>query len=106
MSYQQIIYDELRRQGMTEAGALGTVGNFDCESNCEPFRKQGDFSPYRTISKAYVADVTNNRISRDAFARDGYGFGIYQLTYWTRKAGYWDFWKTNQSDLHESQFVI
>lgn len=106
MSYYQIIYNRLRYHGVTQAGALGVLGNFDCESNCEPFRKQGDFNPYRTISKAYVADVTSGKISRDSFARDGYGFGIYQLTYWTRKAGYWDFWKASGKALDDAELQV
>ena len=38
MSYYQTIYNRLRKHGLTQAGALGMLGNFDCESNCEPNR--------------------------------------------------------------------
>ena len=95
MSYEQTIYNQLRKHGITEAGALGCIGNFWCESNCEPYRLQGDFSPYRTTSHAYVQSVTNGSISREQFSKDAKGFGIYQLTYWTRKQGYYDFWKAS-----------
>lgn len=103
MSYQQIIYNRLRHHGITQAGALGILGNFDCESNCEPFRVQGDFSPYRTTSKAYVQGVTSGSISRETFSRDAKGFGIYQLTYWTRKQGYYDFWKASGKALDSAE---
>ena len=106
MSYQQIIYNRLRQHGITEAGALGVLGNFDCESNCEPFRVQGDFSPYRTVSKAYVQGVTSGSISKDTFSRDAKGFGIYQLTYWTRKAGYYDFWKASGKALDDAELQV
>ena len=106
MSYQQIIYNRLRHHGITQAGALGILGNFDCESNCEPFRLQGDFSPYRTSSKAYVQGVTNGSISRDTFSRDAKGFGIYQLTYWTRKQGYYDFWKASGKALDSAELQV
>ena len=75
MSYYQKIFNRLRQQGLSEAGAIGMLGNWQCESNCEPNRVQGDFSPYRTASKQYVADVTSGRISRDQFGHDGKGFG-------------------------------
>ena len=73
MSYYQTIYNRLRYHGVTQAGALGILGNFDCESNCEPNRLQGDFSPYRSTSKKYVYDVTSGRIDRDRFSNDQKG---------------------------------
>ena len=103
MSYYQQIYNRLRHHGITQEGALGVLGNFDCESNCEPFRLQGDFSPYRTASKAYVSGVTNGSISRDTFAHDAKGFGLYQLTYWSRKQGYYDFWKSSGKALDSAE---
>lgn len=103
MSYEQTIYNRLRQHGITEAGALGVVGNFWCESNCEPYRLQGDFSPYRTASHIYVQNVTNGTISREQFAKDQKGFGIYQLTYWTRKQGYYDYWKASGKALDSAE---
>ena len=106
MSYQQIIYNRLRQHGITQAGALGVLGNFDCESNCEPFRLQGDFSPYRTASKAYVQGVTSGSISREQFSKDSKGFGIYQLTYWSRKQGYYDYWKNSGKALDSAELQV
>lgn len=103
MSYQQIIYNRLRQAGISEAGALGILGNFQCESGCEPFRLQGDFSPYRTMSKSYVQGVTNGSISRDTFSKDAKGFGLYQLTYWTRKQGYYDYWRQSGKALDDAE---
>ena len=102
MSYYQIIYNRLRQNGLTEAGAIGMLGNWQAESNCEPSRVQGDFSPYRTASKQYVADVTTGRITRDQFGHDGKGFGLYQLTYFSRKLGYYDFWKQSGKALDDA----
>ena len=102
MSYQQTIYNRLRQHGITQAGALGVLGNFDCESNCEPFRLQGDFSPYRTASHIYVQNVTNGTTSKQQFQNDQKGFGIYQLTYWSRKAGYYDYWKASGKALDDA----
>lgn len=88
---------------MTEASALAVVGNFQCESNCEPFRVEGDFSPYKTISKAYVQGVTDGSISRYTFAHDARGFGLYQLTFWSRKEEYYDYWKANGGKLDSAE---
>ena len=35
MSYHQTIYNLLRGYGLSEAGALGMLGNWECESGCE-----------------------------------------------------------------------
>lgn len=103
MSIAQTIYNTLRSGGLTEAGALGMLGNWQCESGLEPNRVQGDFSPYRTVSKEYVARVTSGAISRDQFGRDGKGFGLYQLTYFSRKLGYYDFWKRSGKALDSAE---
>lgn len=103
MSYYQTIYNRFRKLGLTEAGALAMLGNFDCESNCEPNRLQGDFSPYRSASKQYVQYVTSGRIGRDQFANDKKGFGLYQLTFPTRKAGYYDFWRSSGKALDDAE---
>ena len=92
MSYQTI-YNQLRAYGLTEAGALAVLGNWQEESGCEPYRLEGDFSPNRQASKDYVLGVDTNKISRDQFQRDGKGMGLAQWTFYTRKAGLWDFCK-------------
>lgn len=106
MSFEQTIYNQLRKHGITEAGALGCLGNFYCESNCEPYRLQGDFSPYRTNSHVYVQNVTSGAISRQQFSQDQKGFGIYQLTYWSRKQGYYDFWKSSGKALDSAELQV
>lgn len=103
MSYEQTIYNAFRRSGLTEAAALGFLGNWACESGNEPFRVQGDFSPYRTASKAYVAGITSGSISRDQFAHDQKGFGLAQWTYFSRKYALYDFWKASGKALDSAE---
>ena len=110
MSYYQTIYNVLRAGGLTESGALGFIGNWDCESNCEPFRLQGDFSPYRSASHQYVSDVTSGKIPMSQFAHDQKGFGLAQWTYFARKEDLYDFWKQSGKALDsaemQSQFAL
>ena len=44
MSNVQLIYKQLRDAGVSEAGALGLMGNWMAESGLEPGRLQGDFT--------------------------------------------------------------
>ena len=91
MSYHQTIYNLLRGYGLSEAGVLGMLGNWECESGCEPYRVQGDYQASRAISKAYVDAITSGRMSEEKFARDGKGFGLAQWTYPQRKRNLYDF---------------
>lgn len=93
MAEYQKIYNLLRGAGLSEAGALGLIGNWDCESNCEPNRVQGDFSSFRSVSKAYVNSLNNGSLTRDRFMNDQKGFGLAQWTYFSRKAELYDTWK-------------
>lgn len=107
MSYQQQIYTLLRAAGMSEAGALGVIGNWECESNCEPYRVQGDFSPYRSVSKAYVEKVENFQITREEFAGNGTsGFGLAQWTYPARRANLYDFWRNSPLRIDDVQLQV
>ena len=103
MSYHQTIYNLLRQAGMTEAGALGVLGNWECESNCEPFRKQGDFSPSRTISKKYTERINNGQVSVQQFATGTYGYGLAQWTYQPRQAELFKFWKSYGGRIDDVQ---
>lgn len=103
MSYYQTIYNRLRAAGLTEAGALGFLGNWDCESNCEPFRLQGDFSPYKTASHQYTKDVEDGSIPMYHFAHDSKGYGLAQWTYFSRKEGLYDYWKRSGKALDDCE---
>lgn len=95
MSYQQTIYNMLRKAGMTEAGALGVLGNWEWESGCEPYRKENDNVSFRTVSKNYTEGIMNGSITKAQFAtgKAGTGYGLAQWTYQPRQAELYDFWK-------------
>lgn len=84
---RQTIYNRLRAGGLSETGALALLGNWECESNNEPCRVQGDFSADRHISREYASRIDNAAVSDDAWCRDALGWGLAQFTYWSRKQG-------------------
>ena len=91
MSFHQTIYNLLRGYGLSEAGALGMLGNWECESGCEPYRVQGDYQASRAISKAYVNAIVSGVSDKERFATDQKGFGLAQWTYPQRKRNLWNF---------------
>lgn len=105
MSKQQI-YDALRKAGISHAGAIGIMGNLQAESGCESCRLQGDYELGRTRSKEYAAKVDSGELSRHIFSMDGQGWGVYQLTYHTRKAGFHDFVKANNGSIADMELQL
>lgn len=103
MSYHQTIYNLLRGYGLSEAGALGMLGNWECESGCEPYRVQGDYQSSRAISKAYVAAIEGGLSTKEKFATDQKGFGLAQWTYPQRKRNLWDFWKDSEYHIDSAE---
>lgn len=97
---KQEIYNRLRAGGLTRAGALGMMGNWECESNLEAGRLQGDFSPFRTTSKNYVVRASTGQMDKTEFMKPvGFGLGQWTLPY--RKGKLWDFWKAAKRELDD-----
>ena len=107
MTNKQKCYNYYRKQGFTEAGAVGMVANNWAESNCEPNRLQNDYSSFRTASKDYTARVTSGAISRYTFGTDQRGYGLAQWTYVNdaktagRKFDLYDFWQKSGKALDD-----
>ena len=112
MSDLPSVYRQLRSSGLTRAGALALMGNWQAESGLEPGRLQGDFSSGRALSRAYTADVTAGRITRAQFASDQKGYGLAQWTYYNfatgegRKLELYDFWKRSGLALDDAAMQV
>lgn len=106
MSYHQTIYNLLRGYGLSEAGALGMLGNWECESGCEPYRVHGDYQASRAISKAYVNAIETGVSDRERFATDQKGFGLAQWTYPQRKRNLWDAWEADFCRIDDVAFQV
>jgi len=105
MSKQQI-YNLLRQGGLSQAAALAMMGNWQCESGLEPNRLQGDFSPYRTVSKDYVRRIESFELTRDVFAHDSKGFGLAQWTWYKRKEALWDAWHKSGQSIASAELQV
>ena len=106
MSYHQTIYNLLRGYGLSEAGALGMLGNWECESGCEPYRVQGDYQSSRAISKAYVAAIDSGLSDRQRFSNDQKGFGLAQWTFHSRKSNLWCYWLQTGGSIADCKMQV
>lgn len=77
-------------------GVAGLMGNLQAESGLHSDRVQGDI-PYSDYSKEYTAKVDSGEITEYDFVNNGPGgggYGLAQWTYWNRKQGLYDMWKS------------
>ena len=103
------IWLKLREKGFSEKATAAIMGNMEAESNCIPYRLQGDFSKGLTKSLEYTSQVDRGIISRDQFVYDGPnggGYGLCQWTYPSRKACLYDFAKKRNVSISDEQMQI
>lgn len=107
MATTQQLYDLLRSAGLPRVICLAFLGNWKEESGNEPNRLQGDFDPFRTVSKQYTAAIMDGSISRQQFMTDSKGYGLAQWTYHDintgkgRKQALYDYWKQSNRRIDD-----
>lgn len=79
---EQTIWTQLRKAGMSEAGAAGLMGNMQCESAMRSNNAQDGMT--KLTDEAYTMAVDNGAYGN--FVGDSVGYGLCQWTYHTRKA--------------------
>ena len=100
----KIIWQVLRANGATMAGAAGCLGNILGESSFISYRVQGDMNEANNYaySKDYTAKVDNGKISKSEFCHNGPGgggYGLCQWTYWSRKSDLYDYLKAQELSI-------
>ena len=98
---KQAIYNRLRAGGLTRAGALAMMGNWECESNLEANRLENDNSAFRTSSKNYTVAISTGAKYKESFSQDRKGYGLAQWTLPYRKRKLWDFWKASKKEIDD-----
>ena len=107
MATTQQLYDLLRSTGLPRVICLAFLGNWKEESGNESNRLQGDFDPFRTVSKQYTAGIMDGSISRQQFMTDSKGYGLAQWTYHDfstgrgRKQALYDYWKQSNRRIDD-----
>ena len=83
-SNEQIIWQFLKKQGFTDAGAAGMMGNLFAESALSPINLQSTYEKKLGYSdSAYTTAVDNGTYTN--FIKDSAGYGLAQWTFWSRK---------------------
>ena len=80
------VWNYLRGQGLTKAGAAGLMGNLKAESGIRSVVYQDSYKGRMGwTDQQYVDKVNSGAYSEHCFVHDAIGFGLAQWTYYTRK---------------------
>ena len=94
----KIIWDFLKKEGFSDFGVAGLMGNLDAESALRPNNLQDTYSRSLGLSDAeYTARVDNGTYTK--FVHDEAGYGLAQWTYWSRKENLLNYAKSKKKSI-------
>ena len=86
------IWGYLLKAGLTEAGVAGLMGNLYAESGLKSYNIQNNGNNNLGLTdEQFTANVDNDSYSKETFIKDGYGYGLAQWTYWSRKQALYEY---------------
>lgn len=86
------IWDYLLAQGMTEAGVAGLMGNLYAECELKSCNLQNNGNKNLDITdEEFTNKVDSNEYNKETFVKDGYGYGLAQWTWWSRKQALYEY---------------
>ena len=95
---EQIIWQYLKSQGLTNAGAAGLMGNLFAESGLKSTNLQNTYEKKLGFTDdSYTKAVDNG--SYGNFIRDSAGYGLAQWTFWSRKENLLKFAKQKKKSI-------
>ena len=95
---EEKIYNFLKAAGFTDAGAAGLMGNLYAESGLIPTNLQNTYEKTLHMTDLeYTAAVDNGSYTN--FVHDSAGYGLWQLTYWSRKEGFLKYAKSKNKSI-------
>ena len=95
---EKLVWIFLKKEGLTDAGAAGLMGNLQAESKIESIIYENSYkSTLGLTDQEYVDKVNNGEYAN--FTNDKVGFGLAQWTYYTRKQGLLNMCKSQIGDL-------
>lgn len=83
---EKTIWDFLKGKGLNKYAVAGIMGNLYAESALNPQNLQNNGNNKLGMTDAeFTAAYDSGKYALDTFIHDGYGYGLAQWTYWSRK---------------------
>ena len=100
MTNEQKIWNFFKSKGLNDYSCAGLMGNLQSESGLNPKNLENYYeSRLGFTDETYVQAVDNGSYTKEQFIYDQAGFGIYQLTYWSRKKGFYEYVKSKGTSI-------
>lgn len=104
---KQIIWNFFKSKGFTDFGVAGLMGNIQAESNFNPQNLQNNGNKKLNMTdEEYTKAVDCGEYDFESFCKDGYGFGLVQHTFHTRKAALYQYAKTSNKSIGDLQMQL
>ena len=104
-SNEEKIWNYLKAQGLSSAGAAGLMGNLYAESGLIPTNLQNTYEKKLGYSDAaYTAAVDSGAYTN--FIRDSAGYGLAQWTYWSRKQALQQYAKSCKKSIGDLEMQL
>ena len=102
---EELIWQYLKNQGLTDAGAAGLMGNLFAESGLNPINLQDIYEKKLNFTnETYTKAVDNNTYNN--FVNDSAGYGLAQWTYWSRKKNLLNYAKQHKKSIGDLQLQL
>ena len=105
MNVQEYIISECKRQQLTDEATAALMAQIQAESAFKPNNLEDTANARLGMTdEQYVAAVDNGTYTN--FVRDGFGFGIYQLTFYTRKQNYLNYVRARNGSIGDLKLQV
>ena len=105
MPNDQFIWDFLKKEGFTDCGVAGLMGNLNAESGLSPTKLQNTYNSKLGLSdEEYTRRVDNGTYTN--FVNDGAGYGLAQWTYYSRKQNLLNFAKSKGKSIGDLEIQL
>lgn len=94
-----LLIDWCKCNGFDENSTTAIVGNAFSESALYLNNVQNSYENKVGTDTEYTDKVNNNKITKDEFIHDGAGYGLFQWTFYTRKARMYDYSKQTAKNI-------
>ena len=99
-SNDEKIWNYFSSKGLNDYGIAGCMGNLFCESGLKPNNLQNTGNVKLNMTDdEYVAATDSGTYTKEQFVNDQYGFGIYQITFWSRKKNFYEYVKSKNKSI-------
>lgn len=101
----RIIWDFLKKEGFSDFGVAGLMGNLDAESALRPNNLQDTYSrEFKLSDVEYTTKVDNGTYTN--FVHDEAGYGLAQWTYWSRKENLLNYAKSKKKSIGDLEMQL